>query len=257
MSTHHNLISEVLAADEENDRDRERDLSKKKLTLTESLLALTISLACVAMIATFLVFEIEYIVHDRGISDMFMGLVLVPLVEKLAEHLTAIDEAWDNATNQALSHILGSSVQTALLNAPIAVIVGWGLATHDSTGLHTVGMNLAFRSFEAIILILAILVVGNFLRDGEFSCFSSAFFLLERCVRVRMLTRVGIGKSNYLEGALCVLVYIIVAIAAWVCYSKPPNVALTALWLIRMQYYPNEAETSGAPSTHSRRWVTN
>ena len=40
--------------------------------------------------------NIEYLVHERGISDMFLGLILVPLVEKLAEHLTAIDEAWDN-----------------------------------------------------------------------------------------------------------------------------------------------------------------
>lgn len=41
----------------------------------------------------FLVEEIPYIV-ERGIPDNFMGLILVPLVEKAAEHLTAIDEAW-------------------------------------------------------------------------------------------------------------------------------------------------------------------
>ena len=90
MSTHHNLISEVLENDEENDLDRERDLSKKKLTLTEALLLLLISLACVALVAVFLVSEIEFIVHERHVSDMFMGLILVPLVEKVAEHLTAM-----------------------------------------------------------------------------------------------------------------------------------------------------------------------
>jgi Ca2+:H+ antiporter len=52
---------------------------------------------------------------------------LVPLVEKAAEHITAIDEAWDDQMNFALSHILGASIQTALLNTPLAVIVGWGL----------------------------------------------------------------------------------------------------------------------------------
>jgi Ca2+:H+ antiporter len=46
------------------------------------------------MSAVFLVQEIEHIVHERGVSDNFMGLILVPLVEKAAEHLTAIDEAW-------------------------------------------------------------------------------------------------------------------------------------------------------------------
>jgi Ca2+:H+ antiporter len=55
---------------------------------------------------------------------------LVPLVEKAAEHITAIDEAWDNQMNFALSHILGASIQTALLNTPLAVIVGWGLKIH-------------------------------------------------------------------------------------------------------------------------------
>jgi Ca2+/H+ antiporter len=68
----------------------------------------------------------------------------------------------------ALSHVLGASVQTALLNSSIAVIVGWGLSTHaNGSGNHAIGMDLDFRSFEAIVLILAILVVGNFLRDGK------------------------------------------------------------------------------------------
>ena len=42
------------------------------------------------------VHEIERIVEQDHVSDMFLGLILVPLVEKLAEHLTAVDEAWDN-----------------------------------------------------------------------------------------------------------------------------------------------------------------
>jgi calcium/proton exchanger cax len=61
------------------------------------------------------------------IVSLLAGLILVPLVEKAAEHITAIDEAWDDQMNFALSHILGASIQTALLNTPLAVIVGWGL----------------------------------------------------------------------------------------------------------------------------------
>lgn len=99
-------------------------------------------------------------------------MILVPLVEKVAEHLTAIDEAYDNMPNMALAHVLGATVQTALLNAPIVVFIGWGLG-HD--------MDLNFKQFEAITLILAILVMGNFLRDG---------------------------KSNYLEGVLAVFIYV-------------------------------------------------
>ena len=56
-----------------------------------------------------------------------MGLILVPIVEKAAEHLTAMDEAWDNQMNFALSHVLGATIQTALFNAPLTIIVAWGL----------------------------------------------------------------------------------------------------------------------------------
>ena len=115
----------------------------------------------------------------------------MPLVEKAAEHITAVDEAWDDQMNFALVHILGSSIQTALLNTPIIVLVGWGLA---------VPMDLNFEIFDAVVLILAILVVGNFLRDG---------------------------KSNYLEGVLCVLVYVIIAIAAF-HYPNPKTETGTA-----------------------------
>lgn len=54
---------------------------------------ISISLACVCMSAVFLVQDIHHIVK-RGVSEYFMGLILVSLVEKAAEHVTAIDEAW-------------------------------------------------------------------------------------------------------------------------------------------------------------------
>lgn len=71
--------------------------------------------------------------------------------------------------NFALFHCIGPSVQTALLNAPLVVIVGWCLGKP---------MDLNFEIFFVVLLVLSILVVGNFLRDG---------------------------KSNYLEGTLLVV----------------------------------------------------
>ena len=127
MHTHHGIYDAVLEKDEARDQDRHKDLKKAKLTLTECILALVISIALVSLHAVFLVGQIEYLVRERGISDLGMGLILVPLVEKAAENLTAVDEAWDNQMNFALSHVLGSSIQTALFNGPLVVIVGWGL----------------------------------------------------------------------------------------------------------------------------------
>lgn len=91
----------------------------------------------------------------------------------------AIDEAYDNQINMAMAHVMGASIQTALLNAPLTVLVGWGLKTN---------MNYGFAMFDAVAVILAILVVGSFLRDG---------------------------KSNYLEGVLCVMTYVIIAVCAF------------------------------------------
>lgn len=134
----------------------------------------------------------------------FVGLILIPVVEKAAEHITAVDEAWDDQMNFALTHVLGASIQTALFNTPLVVIVAWGLGRP---------LDLNFEIFDAIVLILAILVVGNFLRDG---------------------------KSNYLEGILCILVYMIIAISAF--------------------YYPNPktlegtSAEEGATATHAARF---
>lgn len=144
------------------------------------------------MLAFFLVVRIEDVV-EAGVPDQFLGLILLPLVEKAAEHLTAIDEAWDGqivrktksppphpindplkpnpfqSQNFALFHCIGPSIQTALFNGPLVVIVAW------ITGKD---MDLNFEIFMIVLLVLSIVVVGNFLRDGE---------------------------SNYLEGVLLVV----------------------------------------------------
>ncbi|KAF2431366.1 hypothetical protein EJ08DRAFT_587345 [Tothia fuscella] len=186
MRTHKGIYEHVLHGDEQKDNDRVRDFYKAKLTMSEAILALVISITFVTFMAVFLVDGIENIVHHHHIKDAFVGLILIPVVEKAAEHITAVDEAWDDQMNFALSHVLGSSIQTALFNTPLVMIVAWGLK---------VDLDLNFEIFDAVVLILAILVVGNFLRDG---------------------------KSNYLEGVLCVLVYVIIAICAFY-YPDPPK----------------------------------
>jgi Ca2+:H+ antiporter len=176
--SHDGLFHEIYEADDHMDKDRHEELKKPKLTLTEVILGLLISLACVTLIAISLVLEIPAIV-DLGVSDAFVGLILIPLVEKLAEHLLAIDEAYDNQINMALAHVLGASIQTAMFNAPLVVLVGWGLR---------VNMDYNFAIFDAVALVLSVIAVGSFLRDK---------------------------KSNYLEGVLCVMTYIIIAICAF------------------------------------------
>ncbi|KAK0388479.1 hypothetical protein NLU13_4723 [Sarocladium strictum] len=185
-SSHHGIFDEVIEQDEHADADRDADMEKNKFTMTEALVAIAISLVLVTILLICLVEKIEYVV-ESGVPDQFLGLILLPLVEKAAEHLTAIDEAWDGVINVALYHCLGPSIQTALFNAPFVVLLGWFLGKP---------MDLNFEIFMVVLLVLSILVVGNFLRDGE---------------------------SNWLEGALLVVVYVIIAIACW--YYPNPDVA--------------------------------
>ncbi|KAI8945846.1 hypothetical protein F4801DRAFT_566942 [Xylaria longipes] len=186
MRTHHGIYDSIFEHDEKRDADKHKDQAKAKLTLTEAIVSLAIGVALVTLLALALVREIEPVVEVSKLSDPFMGLILVPLVEKAAEHLTAVDEAWDNQINFALSHCIGSTIQTAMLNAPLVVIVAWG------RGLP---LDLSFEIFEISILILAIITVGNYLRDQ---------------------------KSDYLEGFLCIITYIAIAVAAFY-FPTPPE----------------------------------
>lgn len=124
--------------------------------MTECILGIAVSLVFVSLLAVFLVEEIEFLVHDRHVPDNFLGLILVPLVEKIAEHLTAVDEAWDNQINFAIFHCVSSSVQTALFNAPLVVLVSWGLGKP---------FDLNFEIFMIVLVVLSIITVGQFLRD--------------------------------------------------------------------------------------------
>lgn len=186
VRTHHGIYDAIFEYDEHRDRDGHKDAAKAKLTMTESLISLAISIALVTLMAYILVLQIEPVIENSSVSDSFMGLILVPFVEKFAEHLTAVDEAWDDQMNFALSHVLGATLQTALFNAPLTVIVSWGLKKE---------LDLNFDIFNIVMLILAILTVGRFLQDQ---------------------------KSNYLEGFLLVILYIAIAVSAYY-YPDPPH----------------------------------
>ena len=124
---------------------------------------------------------------DRNLSEEFKGLILVPIVEKVSEHLTAMNKARQNQMNYAIAQVLGSSIQTALLNTPLVILVGWALGKE---------MSLNFEVFDAAMLILAVIVVSSFLKDG---------------------------KSDYLEGMLGVFVYLLIAVAAFYYPNPTPH----------------------------------
>ena len=96
----------------------------------------------------------------------------------------------DGVINVALYHCLAPSIQTALLNGPLVVLVGWVLGKP---------MDLNFEIFMIGLLVLSILVVGNFLRDGEYNWLEGALLVVSppfKQGRHRPLTRADCVRDH-------------------------------------------------------------
>lgn len=157
-----------------------------------AIILLLISTALVALCAEFMVDSIDAIVArdtdaTTGISEAFIGLVLIPIVGNAAEHITSVSVALKNKMDLALGVALGSSIQIALFVTPVVVILGW-IMDRD--------MSLYFTLFETVCMFVSTFIVNFLVRDG---------------------------RSNYLEGALLASAYLIIAVAAF--YLPNPRLA--------------------------------
>jgi Ca2+:H+ antiporter len=139
----------------------------------------------VALCAEYLVDSIPSIVEKAHISKTFVGLILIPIVGNAAEHVTAVIVAWKNKMDLAIGVAIGSSLQIAIFVTPFLVVLGWAIDRP---------MTLHFETFETVAFFLASLVVVLLIQDG---------------------------KSNYLEGLLCLGMYFIIALAFYVLPDNP------------------------------------
>ncbi|KAJ5497954.1 Sodium/calcium exchanger membrane region [Penicillium expansum] len=125
------------------------------------------------------------LVITTGMSKTFIGLVLIPIVGNAAEHVTAVVVAYKDKMDLAIGVAIGSSLQIALFVTPFLVILGWIMG---------IEMTLHFQTFETVAFFISGLVVTLLIQDG---------------------------KSNYLEGGMCLGMYIILALAF---YVYPDNI---------------------------------
>ena len=109
--------------------------------------------------------ESELLVHAAtqatatlGLSQTFLGLIVIPIIGNAAEHATAVVVARKGKIDLALQIALGSSTQVALLVAPLLVFIGLLLGS---------GMDLVFTPFEVMTLSLATIVTAIITLDGE------------------------------------------------------------------------------------------
>jgi Ca2+:H+ antiporter len=131
----------------------------------------------IAVLSEVLVGAVEPVVHALGLTEFFIGIVLIPLIGNVAEHLVAVEVALKNKMELSISVSLGSSVQVALFVAPILVFISL-LFGHP--------LLLVFSAFELVALFGAALVAALITLDGE---------------------------TTWLEGAQLLAVYLIIAAA--------------------------------------------
>lgn len=145
---------------------------------------LAASTVVIALCAEFMVDSIDAVTASGGLSEEFVGLILLPIVGNAAEHATAVTVAIKDKMDLAIGVAVGSSMQVALFLIPLLVIIGWGM--------HIDEMTLSFDLFQVAVMFVAVLLV-NYL--------------------------IGDGKSHWLEGQLLVCLYFIIAVCAWCKFS--------------------------------------
>ncbi|KAK5266013.1 hypothetical protein LTR99_004799 [Exophiala xenobiotica] len=156
------------------------------LSVGVAIATLTISTVLVALNAEYLVDSINAITCGGGISKNFVGLILLPIVGNAAEHATAVTVAVKDKMDLAIGVAVGSSMQIALLVLPFVVVLGWIIGKDD--------MTLFFDGFQIAVLFVAVVLVNYLIADG---------------------------KSHWLEGVLLMILYIIIAVAAWFYPTAP------------------------------------
>ncbi|HEX9075443.1 MAG TPA: calcium/proton exchanger, partial [Anaerolineae bacterium] len=146
-------------------------------SIRRALVILAVSVIFIAALSEILVDAIEPLVRQQGLTELFVGVIVVPIIGNAAEHLVAVEMALKNKMEIALGIALGSSMQIALFVGPLLVFISL-VEGHP--------MSLVFNPFELAALGASVVIAALIALDGE---------------------------SNWLEGAQLLIVYVILALA--------------------------------------------
>jgi Ca2+:H+ antiporter len=145
------------------------------------------STALIAWVSEILVGSVEGAAESLGMTDIFIGVIVVAIIGNAAEHSTAILMAFRNRMDLAVGIAIGSSIQIALFVAPVLVLLSYLVGPQP--------MDLVFTPAEVLAVAMAILITDQIAGDGE---------------------------SHWLEGVQLLAVY---AILGMVFYFLPEAVA--------------------------------
>jgi Ca2+:H+ antiporter len=154
------------------------DTRDPQVRVPRAALTLFVATALIAWMSELLVGAVEATSHALGLTEVFVGVIVVAIIGNAAEHSTAVLAAMKNKMDLSLHIAIGSSIQIALFVAPLLVFLSYAMP-HGP-------MDLRFTPFEVLAVGLAVGVCSLVSQDGE---------------------------SNWLEGALLVAVYAVLGIA--------------------------------------------
>ncbi|MFB3825963.1 MAG: calcium/proton exchanger [Bryobacteraceae bacterium] len=146
-------------------------------SVARSLAVLGGSTAMVGWISEILVGSVGAAASALGMSDLFVGVVVVAIIGNAAEHSTAVAAAMANRMDLALGIAVGASIQVALFVAPVLVLASYWIAPRP--------MDLAFTLLEVFAIVVAVTITNQIASDGE---------------------------SNWLEGVQLLAVYLILGV---------------------------------------------
>jgi len=175
LRTHSHLYTGEASA--ESEEVIEEALGVESWSQKKSMVVLLVATILVAVMSEFLVGAVEHTAKAWGLSDVFIGVILVAIVGNAAEHSTAVLMALKNKVDLAINIAIGSSIQIALFVAPLLVFCGY---------LFGQPMDLLFTTFEVLAVATSAWIVVLITADGE---------------------------SNWLEGVMLLAVYLILGLA--------------------------------------------
>ena len=143
-----------------------------------SVIALAIAGVLVGVMSEVLVGSISETSESIGLSEFFIGVIVVAIVGNAAEHWVAVLVAYKDKMDLSVNIAIGSSAQVALFVAPVLVMASYLIGPHP--------MALVFNGFELGAVLLAVLIANYVTQDG---------------------------RSNWFEGVQLLAIYVILGIA--------------------------------------------
>ena len=138
-------------------------------SVRQSVLALALAGIAVGVMSEILVGSISEASEKAGLSEFFVGVIVVAIVGNAAEHWVAVLVAYKDKMDLAVNIAIGSSAQVALFVAPVLVLASYVLGPHP--------MALVFNGFELAAIVMAILIANHVTGEGEATGYEGVLLL--------------------------------------------------------------------------------